>query len=140
MSTVLWANFLSEGQVTSDESDKYALYKYASKLDSICKKVQIPAFSEIFDTTDAQFNVDQIELEPGMESTDEFMAKNGHWMNADHALEHLTTLLENIQAENTRFGIIGNAHDDVVRELKESIEFARKAAAVTAQFNFSVVT
>jgi hypothetical protein len=33
MSTVLWANYLSDGTVTSDESDKYALYKFLDKLD-----------------------------------------------------------------------------------------------------------
>jgi hypothetical protein len=35
--------------------------------------------------------------------------------------------------------MIGNAHDDVVEELKESIAFAREAADKSAKFNFGVV-
>lgn len=139
MSTVLWANYLVNGVVTSDESDKYALYKHADKLDAICRDIGVLPFSEIHDATDARVNLGDAELPAGMESTDELMAKEGVWVGAHDALQMLEALLNKIETENIRFGVLQNAHDAVVEELKESISFAREAAGKSAKFNFGVV-
>ncbi|MBC3881873.1 hypothetical protein H8K35_10705 [Undibacterium sp. LX40W] len=50
MSTVLWANLLQDGIVTSDEDDKYALYKHTDKLDRIAKNLGLSSFAAICDT------------------------------------------------------------------------------------------
>ena len=139
MSTVLWANYLLDGRVTSDESDKYALYRHSRKLDRITQQLGVLSFIECQDTTDAEFNVTDKELPPGMESTDELMAAEGQWFDAGEAAAMLQALIDEIQAKKTRFGLLGNDRDEVLQELSESLEFARMAAAKNARFNFSVV-
>lgn len=139
MSTVLWANYLAGGVVTTDASDKHALFKHADKLDSVCRASGLPPFSEICDSTDMRFNVDDIELPEGMQSTDELMAQNGVWMEGKSAVEMLERLLAAIESKQIRFGAIKNNYDDVVAELEESIAFAKVAAENGARFNFSIV-
>lgn len=125
--------------MTTDEADKFALYKHEKKLDTLCKANRLAAFSSLIDYTDMQVNLEVLELEPGMESTDELMAVQGVWQSAEDALRILEPLLNVIESEKTRFGVIGNAHDDVVLELEESIRFAREAVSKSANFNFAVV-
>ena len=139
MSTVLWANYLVDGQVTCAESDLYALCKFADKLDKICRQNGVLPFLDTHDSTDMQFNIGDAELPDGMESTDEIMAKDGTWVDAQAAVEMLETLLKVVRDENTRFGVLGNAHDEVVAELEESIAFAREAATRSARFNFALI-
>lgn len=139
MSTVLWANYLCEGRVVSDEVDKYALYKFSKKLDKLTKKLGVFSFLDIQDTTDAEFSVSDKELPDGMESTDELMAKEGYWLEAGDAVAMIEALLNEIRVSDIRFGLFTNARQDVVRELKESLDFAKEAARRAAKFNFSVV-
>jgi hypothetical protein len=139
MSTVLWANYLLNGAVVSDQSDKYALNKYLNKLDSISKEWGVPALSSICDSTDARFNTEDIELPPGMKSTNEVMARQGVWMEAEQALHLLQKVLEAIKSKNIKFGLLKNDHQSVVSELEESIAFARVAAEKKAKFNFCLV-
>ena len=141
MSTVLWANhLLSNGEVMSDESDKWALYKHTDKLDKLASAAKIEPFSSLLDHTDVQFNMGDDELPEGMESTNELMAHDGVWKSAKDALAILNGLLALITAEKPRFGIIKNDYNVVVAELSESIEYAKKAGESGAEFNFSVVT
>jgi len=140
MSTVLWANQLIDGQVTSDESDKYALYRHLDKLNSLCKSAGIPPVSSFCDSTDLRFNMDEnLELPAGMSSTNELMAQEGIWIDAAAAEQHLSRLLNLIQEKKTRFGLIRNDHDQVLTELEESIAWAKAAAESKARFNFSIV-
>ena len=139
MSTVLWANYLVDGKVTCAEADLYALCKYADKLDKLCRTHDVLPFLDTHDSTDMQFNIGDAELPEGMESTDELMAINGTWVDAQVAVDMLETLLNVVRNERTRFGMLGNAHDEVVAELEESIEFAKQAAAKSARFNFALV-
>jgi len=139
MSTVLWANYLLDGVVTSDESDKHALYKHSDKLDSLAAATKLQAFSSLCDSTDMQFNLRDDELPDGVKSTNELMAQNGVWAASQDAVRLLEALLTEIQAKKTRFGLLRNDHDNVVLELQESLAFARKAAAMNAKFNFAIV-
>ena len=86
MSTVLWCNRLDDGQVTSAESDLYALYKHSKKLDQMTRRLGVTPFLDLQDTTDARFNVSDEELPSGMESTDEVMAVRGVWVDAADAV------------------------------------------------------
>lgn len=140
MSTVLWANrLLSNGEVTSDESDKWALYKYADKLDKLATAARVEPFFSLIDHTDIQFNMGDGELPEGMESTNELMARDGVWKSAKDALVILNGLLVVITAQKPRFGVIKNDYDVIVTELSDSIEYAKKASESGAKFNFSVV-
>ena len=139
VSTVLWANHLLGGNVESDESDMWALYKHVEKLDKLAGAAKVGSFSSLLDHTDLQFNMGDDELPEGMESTEELMARDGVWKPAGEALAILEGLLNTITTEKPRFGLMKNDYDAVVAELTESIEYARKADAAGARFNFSVV-
>lgn len=140
MSTVLWANHLVDGVVSSDESDKYALHEHIDQLDEICRDAGLVPLSEWCDTTDLAFNMgDEDDLPDGIESTRELMATDGVWTDAGVALDSLEQLLAAIQDKNIAFGDEDNAHGDIVQELEESIAYAQEAAAVNGKFNFSVV-
>ncbi|MGH8493976.1 MAG: hypothetical protein ACRERR_12875 [Moraxellaceae bacterium] len=139
MSTVLWANRLRDGVVMSDTSDKYALYRHSRKLDAICKRSAGLAFSQLCDTTDLRFNLEDIELPEGMSSTDELMAQQGVWQPAEKVVQLLASALAEIRDKKIRFGLLKDEHEDVVAELEESLRYAEEAAEEGAQFNFSVV-
>ena len=139
MSTVLWANRLSDGVVVSDESDKYALHKHLPQLDRIAARAGVPALSSWCDTTDLRFNVEDLPLPDGMTSTNEWMARDGVWINADTAVKGLAAVLEAVETTRPRFGLLRNDCETVISELRESLEFAREAAANAAKFNFAVV-
>ncbi len=139
MSTVLWANMLHEGRVVCDDRDKYALYKHSKKLDKLTRKLGVTSFLAAQDLTDAQFNLSDDPLPDGMESTDELMARSGTWLAAQDAIEMFDKLIGHIRDNQVKFGLFRDDRDDVLRELDESLELARKADAVNGQFNFSVV-
>lgn len=139
MGSVLWANYLLDGSVISDQSDKYALYKHLDKLDQICRSAGLPALSSICDSTDMSVNLDIIELPEGMDSTDELMIRDGIWIDGSDAVQWLVRLLKEIQNKNSRFGLFSNDHDAVTAELVETIEFAKTAATSNAKFNFAII-
>lgn len=140
LSTVLWANQLfNNGEVASDESDKWALFKHADKLDKLASVSGMEPFSSLFDHTDMRFNMGDDELLEGMQSTNELMARDGVWKPADDAFVILNRLLAVITTAKPRFGVIKNDYEAVEAELSESIAYAKKAREVGAKFNFSVV-
>ncbi|MDR7270849.1 hypothetical protein J2X20_003507 [Pelomonas saccharophila] len=139
MSTVLWANQLADGAVTSDEEDKAALFRHSSRLDAICRKLGLGPFSALCDSTDVRFNHGDFELPPGAESTNDVMAKEGVWVDAGEAVRRLQAMLAHITQNKTRFGLLRNDLDDVIAELQQSIGFAELAAAAKAKFNFCIV-
>jgi hypothetical protein len=140
MGTVLWANHLMQnGQVISDEKDKWALYKHTKQLDKLASTAKVEAFSSLLDHTDLQFNLGDKELPKGMSSTNELMARDGVWKPAREALAILNGLLAVISAQKPKFGILRNDYDAVVAELSESIAYAKQASESDARFNFSVV-
>ncbi len=139
MSTVLWSNALIGGEVTSDQEDLYALYKHMHKLDAICRKLGVRRFSSFQDHTDMLVNLEQVQLPGSMESTDELMATKGHWSPANEAADVLAQLLAHIEVSDFRFGLLRNARDDVIEELKICTKFARETAEKKGQFNFAVV-
>lgn len=139
MSTVLWSNELVGEVVTSDESDKYALYKHADKLDEISQRIAQKFFNSLCDTTDVEFNFGDVEFPNGMTSTYELMAKNGKWMAASEAVSLISSLIAEIEMKKIRFGLLKNDHEAVLAELKESLIYAQGTAAKGGKFNFSVV-
>lgn len=139
MSTVLWANRLEDGQVTSDESDKYALHRHLPQLDRLAAAAGVAPLSSWCDSTDLRFNVEDIELPAGMSSTNEWMARDGVWVEADAAVRGLSALIATIESKRPRFGLLRNDCDAVLAELREAFAFAEDAAARGARFNFSVV-
>ena len=140
MSTVLWANILVSGKVTSDESDKLALHKHADKLDAIGRKLGLGSFLAICDTTDLRFNADEFELPEGVESTNELMATQGAWLEVSQAIRLLDGLLTHLRQHKVRFGLLSNDYEQVLAELSESLAYARAAPQPDARFNFCIVT
>lgn len=139
MSTVLWANTLMGGVVDSDESDKYALYRHSKKLDKLTNQLKVTHFISTQDFTDMQFNVSDEDLPEGMESTDELMAEKGVWVTGAEAVRMLESLISHISSKNIKFGLLRNDSEEILIELKESLESAKKARGANGKFNFSVV-
>lgn len=138
MSTVLWANVLVGGVVRSELEDRLALYKHAQRLDSISKSLGLPSFLAACDNTDARFNMEDLDLPDGMESTNDVMAATGTWLARADALALLQGLLAHIQVKQVRFGLFQNHHQTVVDELSGVIGFL-EAEASAEKFNFAVV-
>ena len=139
MSTVLWVNALLDGTVTSDEMDRYAIYRHLHKLDGVCRSLGLAPLSEICDSTDMRCNVGDAELPEGMASTNELMARDGVWLQGAEAVALLERLLAAVQERRIRFGVLRNDHDEVVRELSGSLAFARATASRGVRFNFAIV-
>lgn len=139
MSTVLWANILIDGTVETNESDLYALYKHAKKLDKLSKKLGTIGFVSTHDFTDVQFNLSDDELPDGMESTTEVMATSGVWVSGADAASMLESLMAHISSKNIKFGLFSNDVEDVLAELEESLKTAKKASNANGMFNFAVV-
>jgi len=139
MSTVLWANVLVAGQVTSDEVDHAALYRHAGRLDALTRSLGLHPFLELCDTTDQRFNVEGFELPAGMASTNELMAAQGAWMPFGEATTMLQALRDHIATANVRFGLLNYQQPQVLAELDEVIAFAKTHASRAERFNFSVV-
>ncbi len=139
MSTVLWANLLLDGKVSSEQRDLYALYRHSKKLDRLSRELGVAGFLAAQDMTDIQFNLSPEELPPGIESTDEIMAASGSWMNAADAVVMMQSLIDRIRRDQVRFGVFRDDRDDVLAELEASLRFAERAASLDAGFNFSVV-
>ena len=138
MSTVLWANVLVEGTVVSDEQDRHALYRHADKLDSLSKELALPSFLSACDHTDMRFNLEDMELPEGAQSTSHVMAVSGAWLSRDEADRMLDSLLKRIRDKNTRFGLLSNQQAQVLAELDEVLAFLRSRPDAE-KFNFSVV-
>ncbi|QIK38791.1 hypothetical protein GWK36_13280 [Caldichromatium japonicum] len=140
MSTVLWANYLlDDGEVVSDESDKWALFEYSDTLDEVASAAGLEPFSSLIDDTDFQFNLsDADELPDGMESSDELMARDGVWRDAGEALVILNGLYDLLVQERPE-DIAEEDYDDLLNELSESIEYARQAHELGAKFNLAVI-
>ena len=77
MSTVLWANLWVDGAVEGESEDRAALYAQAKALDALTRKLGLPSFLALCDTTDVRFNLDEFGLPEGMTSTDPVMARDG---------------------------------------------------------------
>lgn len=127
------------GEVISQESDLYALYKHTKKLDSLCKQLGLPLFSRLLDDTDLRFNLDEFELPEGATSTNDVMKLKGVWDVASEVTSQFKTLAAHIQQNQVRFGLFSNQHAEVLEELRHVIAFAQQAAQQNGQFNFSVV-
>ena len=140
MSTVLWANLLVGGVVSSDESDKVALHRHLDKLDGIFLRAAGLSLQSFCDTTDLEFNLGDDELPEGVTSTNEVMAVSGKWIPAADAMRAITAVLADIESRKPRFGLLRNDHDAVVAELAESLAYAGSASAADARFNFCIVT
>lgn len=122
-----------------NESDKSAMRLYLKKLDGLCETAGVSTISSFCDPTDAQCNLEILDLPEGMDSTDALMAAQGVWIEADEAAKILDTLILRIRSEGTKFGLLRNEHDQILEELKESYDYAKSSAERGGKFNFSVV-
>jgi len=139
MSTVLWANTLIDGAVDSDESDKFTLFRHSKKLEKLTNQLKVTSFISTQDFTDMQFNLSADDLPEGMESTDELMAEKGVWVSGVDAVVMLENLISHISTNKINFGLLKNDFEEILIELKDSLESAIKAKSANGMFNFSVV-
>lgn len=140
MSTVLWTNLLENGVVRTDENDKYALHEFSEALDAMGQQLGLGSFLSICDSIDLRFSIeDDMELPEGMESTVEWMARDGQWMDVAPAIRMLEGLVAHLRTAKPTLGTGDADREQTIEELEEALTFARSAEAGTARFNFSIV-
>jgi hypothetical protein len=141
MSTVLWVNRLEDGKVTSYDVDRWALFKFADKIDRICDEIGVTRMSELHDTTDLEANLepDDDDEEKAEVDTYELMAERGKWFPPEQGLEVIDRLLEHLRAKPVRFDLLGDRYSDVIQELTECRVVLEEIAARGGQFHLCIV-
>jgi hypothetical protein len=138
MGMTIWVNYLKNGKVSSDESDKSALYRHLDKLDKLCAKLRVRKLSDFLDTTDLEANASG---DPAVGSnTWELMAKRGKWFDPDEGLSVLSALIELMRAEPVRFGLLSDNYPQVLADLTECRASVERAKNDGAQFHLCVVS
>lgn len=139
MSTVLWVNLLAEGRVTSVESDLWALYRYADRIDGLCQGAGVAPLSRFHDHTDVVANLGP---EAGIEEVPDtyaLMAEQGQWFPPAAGLAVVTVLIANLRERPVRFGKLTNHYDDVRLELQAVRDTLERAELKGARFHLCVV-
>ncbi|MEM1430244.1 MAG: hypothetical protein AAGG09_12380 [Pseudomonadota bacterium] len=139
MSTVLWAHHLAGQACLSDETDLPALYRDLDRLDRICVSLAVTPLSEMVDHTDAQVNMDALDLPAEMPSTTELMVRDGRWIGSDAAIDTLERLHRHLTEAAPRIGMMRDRRPQILAELEGSLRFARTHRAGGTKFNFTVV-
>ena len=141
MSTVLWVHYFTDGRITSDQQDLWAMYRYSDRLDSLCAKIGVRPLSEFHDTTDAEANLGPAPDESaGTFDAYVRMASRGKWFSPEEGLEIIDRLLDALRQNPLRFGLLKDRYVEVMAELsacRQAIDFARQQRA---KFNLCVVT
>ncbi len=137
MGMTIWVNYLKDGRVSSDEADKSAMYRHVDKLDKLCAKLSVRKLSEFLDTTDLEANMSDAPLEEG--SSWELMAKRGRWFHPDEGLKIVSALIEQLEKEPIRFGLLSDNYSQVLEDMRECRASIVKAKDAGAQFHLCVV-
>ena len=140
MSTVLWANLLVGAEVRTEQADRFALYKFGTKLEAMSKALGLTSFVGTWDHTDLRFNIEELELPPGATSTNDVMAKQGVWIETNEAVRLLKGLKDRIISENVRFGLLKNHSAELLEELTGVLTFISSQGSIPCKFNFCVVS
>lgn len=137
MGMTIWVNYLKDGKVTSDESDKSAMYQHLDKLDKLCSKLHIRRLSEFLDTTDLEANMhDKLSNDTNIW---EIMAQKGKWFPPDDGIIITSALVIQLQKEPIRFGLLSDNYHQVLADLIECQSSIEKAKSQDAKFHLCVV-
>jgi len=137
MGMTVWVNYLKEGHVSSDESDKSAMYRHVDKLDKLCVKLGVPTLSGFLDTTDLEVSMSDEPVDTG--NTWELMARKGKWFHPDEGVKVLSALIEQLQKQPIRFGLLSDGYPQVMQDLSDCRDSIIKARQDGAQFHLCVV-
>lgn len=91
-----------------------ALAAFAGKLDGMCVELGVATLSSFFDRTDAQADLDELDL---LIDDGSHLASQGVWHEAATLLATLRALHEELTARPRRFGLLSNKYDAVLGEL-----------------------
>ncbi|AGW14413.1 hypothetical protein [Megalodesulfovibrio gigas] len=120
-------NLLHDGQVTCLAETLVALPAFSGKLDDLCRELDVTALSTWFDTTDADADLDELDL---LIDDGAHLASHGTWREASGLLATLQALHAELAARPRRFGLFSNKYALVQDELARGIA-ALQAAAVS---------
>ena len=137
MGMTIWVNTLKDGAVTSDESDKSAMYRHLNRLDGVCVEIGLHKLSGFLDTTDLEtaFAGDDATGENGWER----MAKVGQWFLPQEGVAVLTGLIARLREKPVRFGLLSNQYAEVLEDLGDCLASIEAAQAQQAMFHLCVV-
>jgi hypothetical protein len=140
VSTVIWVNWLKDGKVTSDDVDRWALYRFADKLDLLCEELDVTPLSEFHDTTDLEVNLAPEDEEIDEEvDTYQLMAEKGKWFPPQRGIEVIDRLLERLRARPVRFGLLSDHGVEVVTELEGCRAILERIEGEDALFHLCIV-
>lgn len=139
MSTALWLYFRDGDSAASDEEDLVFIYRHASKLDRICRKLSLTPLSNFHDLTDADFNMGAAPLPAGMSDTRELMMLKGSWHPVSDGEATFSALLEWLKANPTRFGLLRDDYQSILAELEHCLNCFESRGGREGDFNLCVV-
>ena len=135
MSQVIWVNSRIGENVTGDASDKPCILKFADKLDSLCPGER--KFSGFVDYTDARATASGDYQ--GYDDGWELLRHKGAWFDPAEGLALLEKLIEIIERDRPRFGLLSNKAAEVLSELRECAAALETIKAAGGKFHFGVV-
>jgi hypothetical protein len=141
MSMALWVHTLEGRQLTCHQDDHILLQKFASALDAICARIEVPPLSSFHDYTDARANMsedtdDTGELDP--ETGWSYGIDDMTWFSARDGLATLSALRARLIAGNAD-GIPPDKVSRLIVELDSCIAKLTEPAARGAKFHLALV-
>jgi len=137
MGMTIWVNYLKDGKVTSDESDKSAMYRHLNKLDGVCGKLHVRKISDFLDTTDLEAAYDGRAT--GAVNGWDLMVKEGSWFRPHEGVAVLSALIAHLREKPIRFGMLSNDYVNVMADLRECLASVEQADDQGAGFHLCVV-
>jgi hypothetical protein len=135
MSQVIWVNSLIGDKVKGDEHDKPCILKFAGKLDRLCSGGR--KFTDFVDYTDAQATV--TGNYQGFKDGWELLKHKAGWFAPEDGLVLLNDLIEKIEIEKPRFGLLADCSDEVLKELKNCMATLTEIKKSGGKFHLGVV-
>ncbi len=136
MSQVIWVNSLVGGEIKADESDKPYILKFSDRLDRLCDGER--KFSDFIDYTESRAVISGDYQ--GCKDGWELIKRKGNWCEPEEGLAVLTALVEKIEREKPRFGLLSDKSGEVLSELKQCVAALKEIASAQGRFHFGVVT
>ena len=139
MSSAIWINALKDGKVTGNEVDRWAILRFADKLDALCDKLGIAKLSDFHDTTDLEANLAPEEEDEDFPDTYELMAQKGKWFPPRAGIEVMEPLIESLKAKPVRFGLMTDHSAEVLTDLEECRVVLQELETEGSMFHLCIV-
>jgi hypothetical protein len=136
MGTTLRLFFEEGAKESRGKQALVCLCRHASKLDRICRKLDLKQLSDFHD--DSGTGLSQ-ELPGGVTETIKIMIRSKPWFSVADGLATLGPLLRWLEQNPTRFGLLSDDYRGVMDELRHCVEQLEAHPDESCRFNLCVV-